>query len=199
MWSVLLRPGRKPHCVSFRFDSIISRRLFSRHLATKMLIIWKYPKKHRGPHKNPLHAARGRVFETLTQDCILIKKGYFTGYRVIRQETKLTRTIRRNQRYKQKHLKNNMSIWPARLSVQGASKLMSWFPPTFSVKKRRFSRGVSANTARFLRFASLQTLRILAPEGIANFGITLAKHCNIIFCSFVLQIDWWKPFLRGHA
>jgi len=25
-----------------------------------------------------------------------------------------------------------MSIWPASLSVKGASKLMSWFPPTFS-------------------------------------------------------------------
>jgi len=25
-----------------------------------------------------------------------------------------------------------MSIWPARLSVESASKLMSWFSPTFS-------------------------------------------------------------------
>jgi len=68
-----------------------------------------------------------------------------------------------------------MSIWPASLSVKGASKLMSWFPPTFSgvlgdatvltlllksfaEKKKRFSRGVLANTARFLRFLSLETL-----------------------------------------
>ena len=37
--------------------------------------------------------------------------------------------------------------------------------------------------------ASLETLRYLAPEGITNFGIALAKHCNLVFCSFVLQID----------
>jgi len=67
------------------------------------------------------------------------------------------------------------------------------------LKKKQFSRKVLTNTARFLRFASLQTLRILAPEGIANFGITLAKHCNLVFCSFLLQIDWWKPFLMKHA
>jgi len=40
--------------------------------------------------------------------------------------------MRRNQRYKQKHLKNNISTWPARLTVKGASKPMSRFPPTFS-------------------------------------------------------------------
>ena len=34
MWSVVPRPGQKPHWVSFGFDSIISSRLFSRHLAT---------------------------------------------------------------------------------------------------------------------------------------------------------------------
>jgi len=28
MWSIMLRPGRKPHWVSFSFDSIISRHLF---------------------------------------------------------------------------------------------------------------------------------------------------------------------------
>jgi len=33
VWSVVLQPGRKLHWVSFRFDSIISRYLFSRHLA----------------------------------------------------------------------------------------------------------------------------------------------------------------------
>ena len=52
-----------------------------------------------------------------------------------------------------------------------------------------------ANTARFLRFASSQTLRNLAFERIANFGIALAKHCNPVLCSFVLEIDWLKPFL----
>jgi len=33
-WSVVLRPRRKPHWVSFSFYSTISRHLFSRHLAT---------------------------------------------------------------------------------------------------------------------------------------------------------------------
>jgi len=51
-----------------------------------------------------------------------------------------------------------MSIWPARLSVNGASKLILWFPPTFAgalvngtaltlllenfAEKKRFNRGV---------------------------------------------------------
>jgi len=30
-------------------------------------------------------------------------------------------------------------------------------------------------------------------------GIALAKHCNLVFCSFVLRIDWWKHFLTDHA
>jgi len=47
-------------------------------------------------------------------------------------------------------------------------------------------RGVSANTSRFLRFASLEALRLLAPEGIANFGIALAKHCNLVSVFFNL-------------
>ena len=41
-----------------------------------------------------------------------------------------TRTINRKQRLQTKHRKNNMSIWPAGLSVKGASKLMSWVSPT---------------------------------------------------------------------
>jgi len=28
----------------------------------------------------------------------------------------------------------------------------------------------------------------LAPGGIIDFGIVLAKHCNLAFCSFILQI-----------
>jgi len=28
-----------------------------------------------------------------------------------------------------------------------------------------------------------------APDGVADFGIALAKHCNLAFCSFVLQLD----------
>jgi len=29
----------------------------------------------------------------------------------------------------------------------------------------------------------------LALDGIADFDIALAKHCNLVSCSFVLQID----------
>ena len=32
-----------------------------------------------------------------------------------------------------------------------------------------------------------------------GFGIVLAKHWNLVFCSFVLRIDWWKPFLTDQA
>jgi len=34
IWSVMLRPERKPHWASFSFDAIISLHLFSKHLAT---------------------------------------------------------------------------------------------------------------------------------------------------------------------
>jgi len=55
--------------------------------------------------------------------------------------------------------------------------------------EKSFSRGVLANTARILHFFSLETSPYLSPDGIADFGIALAKHCNLAFCSFVLQID----------
>ena len=115
--------------------------------------------------------------------------------------------------YKKQHWKNNVSMWPASLSVKGGSKLMSWFSSTFSgalvnatvltfvlkrfAGKKHFSGGVLANTGRFLRFFSLETLPFLAPDGITNSGIALAKHCNLAFCSFVLQIDWSKTFSDG--
>jgi len=71
-----------------------------------------------------------------------------------------------------------MSTWPAWLSVKGASKLTSWFSPTFHcfnvLLEKNIKRQVSANTARFVRFASLETLLFSAPEGITNFGIALA-------------------------
>jgi len=41
-----------------------------------------------------------------------------------------------------------------------------------------------------LRFFSLETLPFLSAYGITDFGIALAKYCNLVFCSFVLQIDW---------
>ena len=37
--------------------------------------------------------------------------------------------------YKQKHRKKNIWIWPARLSVNVVSKVMSWFSPSFSGAK----------------------------------------------------------------
>jgi len=37
-------------------------------------------------------------------------------------------------------------------------------------------------------------------DGITDFGIALAEHCNLVFCSFVLEIDWSKKtFLTEHA
>jgi len=57
------------------------------------------------------------------------------------------------------------------------------------LKKKRFSRSVLANTVRFLRFFSLETLRFFAPDGITDFSIAQAKHGNLAFCSFVLQSD----------
>ena len=38
-----------------------------------------------------------------------------------------------------------------------------------------------------------------APDSITDFGTAQAKHCNLVFCSFVLRIDWLKPFLADHA
>jgi len=63
-----------------------------------------------------------------------------------------------------------------------------------SFAEKTFSRGVLVNTARFVRFFSLETLPFLAPYGITDFGIALAKHYNLALCSFVLQIDWSKTF-----
>jgi len=34
-------------------------------------------------------------------------------------------------------------------------------------------------------------------DGVTDFGSSLAKHCNLAFCSFVLQIDWSKTFSDG--
>ena len=64
-------------------------------------------------------------------------------------------------------------------------------------KKKRFSRGVLADTARFLHFFSLETLPFWGPDGIADFGIAQAKHCNLAFCSFVLQIEWSETISDG--
>ena len=112
-----------------------------------------------------------------------------------------------------------MSIWPARLSVKLVSKLMSWFLPEFSgalinatalkrcclkvllekaIESRRFCQH-----CQILAFVLLRSFGLfVAPDGITvtGFGIALAKHCNLVFCSFVLQIDWIKKtFLTEHA
>jgi len=47
--------------------------------------------------------------------------------------------------------------------------------------KNHFSRTGLANTARFLRFFSLETLPFLAADGITNFGIAPAKHYSLAF------------------
>jgi len=55
--------------------------------------------------------------------------------------------------------------------------------------KKRFSRGVLANTDRSLRFFLRTFALFIAPGSITDFGIAQAKHYNLIFCSFVLRID----------
>ena len=57
IWSVVLRPERKPHWVLFIFDSIISWHRFFKALRNVNVNYLKIPKKHRGPHKRPLRAA----------------------------------------------------------------------------------------------------------------------------------------------
>jgi len=52
---------------------------------------------------------------------------------------------------------------------------------------------------RFSQHYQILALRISAADDITDIGIVLAKHCNLISCSFVLHIDWLKPFLTDHA
>ena len=47
--------------------------------------------------------------------------------------------------------------------------------------------------------AQCSPLRTPVLDGITGFGIALAKHYNRVFCSFILRIDWLKPFLTDHA
>ena len=39
----------------------------------------------------------------------------------------------------------------------------------------------------------------IAADGITDFSIAQAKHCNLVCRSFVLRTDWLKPFLTDHA
>ena len=66
-------------------------------------------------------------------------------------------------------------------------------------KKKRFSRGVLANTARSLPFFLEALPFSWAPDGITDFGIAQFRHCNLVCCSFVLRIDLLKRFLTDHA
>jgi len=100
-----------------------------------------------------------------------------------------------------------MSIWPPRLSVKDVSKLMSWFSPSFS------NALVNATASKLLleSFAgksdSVAAFQLtlpdpgvfIAPDGIADFGIAQAIHCNHVCYSFVLRIDWLKPILTDYA
>ena len=86
--------------------------------------------------------------------------------------------------------------WPTFSGVLVNTTVLMLLLKSF-VGKKCFSRGVLANTARFLRFYSLETLPFLAADGITDFGIAQAKHCNLVFCSFVLEIDWSKTFSDG--
>ena len=52
---------------------------------------------------------------------------------------------------------------------------------------------------RFSQHYQILALRISAADDITDIGIVLAKQCNLISCSFVLHIDWLKPFLTDHA
>ena len=63
--SVVLRPGRNPHWVTFSIGSIISRHLFQGTRQRKCWILWKFPKNVAGRTKGPRgpHAAcRPRVW-----------------------------------------------------------------------------------------------------------------------------------------
>ena len=102
-----------------------------------------------------------------------------------------------------------------RLSVKGDWKLMSWFSPTFlgalvnvtvltlllksSAEKKTFQSRRLANSARFLRFFSLETPPFLAPDGITDFGIALAKHCKSLSALLFYKSTDQTPFMTEHA
>ena len=92
---------------------------------------------------------------------------------------------------------------------------MCWFSPWFSgdlvnatdltlllesfAGKAIQSRRFSYHCQIFALFLFRSFTLFIAPDGIADFGIAQAKHCNLVFCSFVLRIGWLKPFLMAHA
>ena len=60
-------------------------------------------------------------------------------------------------------------------------------------------RPVLANTARFSRFFSLRNFAIFSYWGIADFGIALAKHRNLVSALSFYKSSDQKPFLTDHA
>jgi len=46
----------------------------------------------------------------------------------------------------------------------------------------------SDSVAGFCKRCQILAL-FIAPDGITDFGIAQAKHCNFVFCSFVLRTD----------
>jgi len=54
------------------------------------------------------------------------------------------------------------------------------------LEKKRFNRGVLAKTVDSCTFSPL---RFLVADGITAFGTALAKLSNLVFCSFILQLD----------
>jgi len=83
--------------------------------------------------------------------------------------------------YKRKHQKNNMSIWPASPSVKGASKLMSWFSPTFS------GALVNATVLTLL----LKSFDEKKNVSVTAFWLTLPDFCVFILRSFAIFSFWW--------
>jgi len=74
-----------------------------------------------------------RVYDINTRGYSYQKKIHRLDCQRVRwQVTTFNPTISSNQRSKQKHRKNNMSIWSARLRVKGASKPTSWIFTKFS-------------------------------------------------------------------
>ena len=71
--SVVLRPRRKPHWVTFRISSIISRHLFQGTWQHKCWIIWNFTKSVAGRTKGTREPHAARVFETPgLEGCILL-------------------------------------------------------------------------------------------------------------------------------
>jgi len=54
-----------------------------------------------------------------------------------------------------------------------------------AIQSRRYSQHCQILTLSLLRSFAL----FIAPDGITDFAIALAEHCNLVFCSFVLRID----------